>query len=144
MSDDCATVYTSLRLDYNSQEIRLIRLVPDKLPWIPNFSSSRLVSCEFLSFPLNSCPQYKALSYRWGDSSNAKEIKVNGTRFAVRDNLWHFLNEASRRNETQYLWIDALCIDQSNIRERNHQTRLMHLIYNKASLTRVKGETEMG
>jgi hypothetical protein len=31
------------------------------------------------------------------------------------------------------LWIDALCIDQSNTRERNHQVQLMGRIYAQAT-----------
>jgi hypothetical protein len=33
----------------------------------------------------------------------------------------------------KYFWIDALCIDQSNVLERNHQVNLMSRIYSKAA-----------
>jgi hypothetical protein len=32
------------------------------------------------------------------------------------------------------LWVDAICIDQSNIEERNHQVKLMDLIYKNAKI----------
>jgi hypothetical protein len=35
------------------------------------------------------------------------------------------------------LWIDAICIDQSNIEERNHQVPLMKTIYSNATAVRV-------
>ncbi|KAF2435386.1 hypothetical protein EJ08DRAFT_729880 [Tothia fuscella] len=33
----------------------------------------------------------------------------------------------------RYFWIDAICIDQSNVLERNHQVKLMSLIYSHAT-----------
>ena len=33
----------------------------------------------------------------------------------------------------RFLWIDALCIDQSNVAERNHQVAMMSIIYAQAS-----------
>jgi hypothetical protein len=32
----------------------------------------------------------------------------------------------------KYIWIDALCIDQSNLPERNHQVKLMSALYSQA------------
>lgn len=40
------------------------------------------------------------------------------------------------RNESatdRYIWIDQVCIDQSNMDERNHQVRLMSIIYERAA-----------
>jgi hypothetical protein len=36
---------------------------------------------------------------------------------------------------SEYIWIDAICIDQSNFDERNHQVKLMAQIYQKAEKT---------
>lgn len=40
---------------------------------------------------------------------------------------------SSTIKQTTYFWIDAVCIDQSNIHERNHQVNLMKEIYTAAS-----------
>lgn len=33
----------------------------------------------------------------------------------------------------RYVWVDAVCIDQSNLTERGHQVKMMGYIYSKAS-----------
>ena len=33
----------------------------------------------------------------------------------------------------KYFWIDAICIQQSDVSERNHQVRMMGLIYKRAA-----------
>jgi hypothetical protein len=64
--------------------------------------------------------QYKALSYTWGDAASLEIIELGGKPFTVRRNLWTFLDRARKDRFEGYLWIDALCIDQSTISERNH------------------------
>ena len=75
---------------------------------------------------------YTCLSYRWGSSAHGHLIEVNGKTLEVRTNLWNFLDMARTRYDYIPLWIDAICLDQSNIAERNHQVRQMGHIYNAA------------
>ena len=81
---------------------------------------------------------YIAVSYTWGSEAASKKILLNGAVFHIRPNLYALLRQASGPNKCQwlganeYLWIDALCIDQSNIEERNHQVKLMSRIYSHA------------
>ncbi|KAH7406566.1 heterokaryon incompatibility protein-domain-containing protein, partial [Phaeosphaeria sp. MPI-PUGE-AT-0046c] len=70
----------------------------------------------------------------WGAPDPSSPILVNGQLFSVRQNLLDFLDMA-RQNQaaaTTY-WIDALCIDQGNILERNHQVAQMGDIYSRAT-----------
>ena len=60
-------------------------------------------------------------------------ININHRGFAVRENLWHFLNAARLRGLKCSLWIDAVSIDQDNVTERNHQVQYMGHIYSQAS-----------
>jgi hypothetical protein len=76
--------------------------------------------------------QYTALSYTWGDAPADCIIELNGQPFHVRRNLWDFLDRARKADFVWYLWIDALCIDQSTVRERNHQVALMGKMYSQA------------
>jgi hypothetical protein len=76
---------------------------------------------------------YTALSYTWGDATPLQTINLDGKPFTVRKNLWDFLNRAREDCFSGYLWIDALCIDQSRVGERNHQVAMMGSIYSKAS-----------
>lgn len=93
---------------------------------------------------LATTPTYLALSYAWGDVENMKTIHVYGEIMLVRLNLWNVLhalkssaksilkteggqNDPDRRKSRLEdelsairIWIDALCIDQSNNPERTH------------------------
>ncbi|OAG06026.1 HET-domain-containing protein [Paraphaeosphaeria sporulosa] len=43
-----------------------------------------------------------------------------------------FLLEYRRRGTKMPLWVDAVCIDQSNTSERTYQVRMMDRIYSEA------------
>ena len=68
----------------------------------------------------------------WGDDSDCHRITVNSKSYLVRHNLWNFLRLARKLKISDWLWIDAVCIDQSNIDERNHQVQQMAAIYKGA------------
>lgn len=75
---------------------------------------------------------YEALSYTWGNDQRTEPIILNGKRFMVTQNLYSALRYLRLKNEDRILWIDAICIDQSYIPERNHQVRHMSFIYRDA------------
>lgn len=90
----------------------------------------------------HTCPLYDALSYVWGqaDTSTDRHILLNNEPFVVRSNLYQALlalQRCSREGAVQYLWVDALCIDQCNVLERNHQVQMMGRIYSQAFQVRV-------
>jgi hypothetical protein len=82
--------------------------------------------------PLPESCEYTALSYTWGQAIADHTIELNGTPFLIRRNLWNFLLQARISRCEGYLWIDALCIDQARVGERNHQVGLMGNIYSNA------------
>jgi hypothetical protein len=75
---------------------------------------------------------YEALSYEWGDSAPARAISVDGIDFSVGENLFQALRHLRLRDAERVLWIDAICINQSDVRERNHQVQQMAEIYRRA------------
>jgi hypothetical protein len=81
---------------------------------------------------------YCCLSYRWGNPSRHHYfIRINGKRFAVRRNLFNYLRVLRTSiplmsTQSEPMWIDALCIDQDNPQERNHQVAQMGEIYSEA------------
>ncbi|KAL1877414.1 hypothetical protein Daus18300_002398 [Diaporthe australafricana] len=83
---------------------------------------------------------YISLSYVWGDSSDKKEIFVNGESFTVTQNLFEALAELRQSFEIReaYLkvWIDAIYIDQDNMKEREVEVKRMDLIYSEALAVR--------
>jgi hypothetical protein len=63
-------------------------------------------------------------------------IVCNNQRKAVTHNLWDFLHHYARSQNPklhEYLWVDALCIDQFNLPERSHQVNIMADIYKAAA-----------
>jgi hypothetical protein len=118
-------LYKAVPIDQLSRSIRLLRLTED--------ASSSTIECELTSFQLNSAPPYIAISYAWGSSRRTKAIRVRDNLVAVRENLWHFLDHKRHIEKKDYYWVDAICIDQSNTRERNHQVSLMKDIYRTVS-----------
>jgi hypothetical protein len=77
---------------------------------------------------------YSALSYCWGDQSIQFPIRCDGQVLEIGRNLYTALN-ALRDRQTggpRYFWTDAICINQNNDVEKNHQVLLMTEIYRKA------------
>lgn len=80
--------------------------------------------------------KYEALSWCWGEEKEdyALLIKEDGLIFrkSVRKELALALKNLRRASRVRYLWVDAVCIDQSNPNERNHQVQMMSRIYTRA------------
>ncbi|KAH8886883.1 HET-domain-containing protein [Thozetella sp. PMI_491] len=83
--------------------------------------------------------QYSALSWSWGPNTEdtTKTIYIHEGdeifTMSVRKNLYDSLMALRRRHMNKTLWIDAVCINQRSIEERNHQVQLMSLIYGLAT-----------
>jgi hypothetical protein len=92
---------------------------------LPSFESHASIQCELSEETLGSGVQYKALSYVWGSSSTRRSIQLNGEDLLPR----HRKSRAALRQlrpqsqPPRTLWIDAICIDQHSIHERNEQVR---------------------
>ena len=87
---------------------------------------------------LDECPQFEALSYTWecGTNTAAQEaspaINCSGKRLHVTHNLLAALRYLQPSTEHRILWIDAICIDQQNLKEKGSQVSLMSKIYASA------------
>lgn len=117
--------YLTAPLNPGHREFRLIDL------W--STEGSETIECGLRTFSVDEeYPPYVALSYAWGHGKETDHIKLNGVRFGVRNNLWRFLHHMRLQHGQITLWIDAICIDQSNVKERNHQVQMMRQIYSNA------------
>ncbi|KAH8889135.1 hypothetical protein GQ53DRAFT_808076 [Thozetella sp. PMI_491] len=79
---------------------------------------------------------YQALSYVWGPEKSDKYIQLNGVQFQVRENLYDCLWHLRKRGGAvlaQPLWVDAICINQADLIERNRSVLLMSTIYRSAT-----------
>ncbi|KAK4231435.1 heterokaryon incompatibility protein-domain-containing protein, partial [Podospora fimiseda] len=59
-------------------------------------------------------------------------ILINGQPLSITSNLEKALRQLRQTNSVRILWVDAICINQNSIEERNHQVNLMGLIYSRA------------
>jgi ankyrin repeat protein len=77
---------------------------------------------------------YDALSYCWGETEKPypREIELNGEFLPVTKNLLLALQHLRHPYKDRILWVDAICIDQENVREKGHQILQMTSIYKKA------------
>ncbi|PMD45712.1 HET-domain-containing protein, partial [Hyaloscypha variabilis F] len=122
MSTSVAAEYASLR---EKDEIRLLDLLPG--------SGSEPIRCTLRHVKLSDSIQYEALSYAWGTDTDAKEILIDSKARLIRQNLWFALKYLRKRGVPRVLWIDALCINQTDDGERGHQVRQMGTIYSCAT-----------
>jgi hypothetical protein len=90
------------------------------------------IKCSLTTVDLETKPLYHALSYCWGSSDNAKQLFLDEHSVDVRENLFSALWHLRLPNDDRILWVDALCINQSDFLERNHQVGLMSTIYSNA------------
>ncbi|KAL8855592.1 MAG: hypothetical protein Q9178_007784 [Gyalolechia marmorata] len=79
---------------------------------------------------------YEALSYVWGNQPATCLIQLDDRQFAIRPNLeWALRVLVKRLVRTQMhklLWIDAICINQTDNAEKNQQVQMMQLIFRQA------------
>lgn len=116
-------------LDGDLNEIRVLTLHPGA------FSEDLEISIHKVALELDTPPIYEALSYVWGTTDNPVYIKVgpsgNG-KLAITQNLAIALPYLRYENEFRTLWIDAICINQQDLRERSSQVKIMGDIYRLA------------
>jgi hypothetical protein len=112
-------------LDHNKSSIRLIQVLPDLC--------DGFIQCRVRHSHIED--EYTCLSYEWGLDEQIISVLMDGKHTYVRQNLWDFLSIAARKPNwhRKWFWIDALCIDQSNLKERNHQVQQMGSVYSRAT-----------
>lgn len=113
-------------LDSKSSSIRLVTIEPGE------FQDE--IRCYLRTVLLDSCPAFEALSYVWGDPNITRPISLNGQPFQVTVNLESAIRHL-RSSTPRTFWIDAICVNQSNIPERNSQVQLMAKIYQRTTGT---------
>jgi F420-0:gamma-glutamyl ligase-like protein len=119
--------YSPLSLEHDC--IRLLRLMPHK-------DVRADIQCELFEYSFqNSCDThlYEALSYVWGDVKERLPVFIHGLRFDVTVNLHAALSGLRNYSIERILWIDAICIDQENAAEKEHQIQSMAKIYGQAN-----------
>ncbi|KAJ3556428.1 hypothetical protein NPX13_g10137 [Xylaria arbuscula] len=148
-------------LDPRRRQIRVIRVFPPATvhehfnnhpQWDPSRAASldpelEILACQIETTTLASIAgNFTAISYTAGDLSNTKPILVNGIPFNAFANLEHAiactLGYWERTNNIKptssyKLWVDQICINQSDKKELGEQVQFMREIYRQTEQTAV-------
>lgn len=110
------------QLVLNKGAIRLAQVLPG--------AQSGVVRCELLNCTLDNCPPLAALSYTWDHDAQYENIECNGITMPIMTNPFPFLVQfrSTLSVGKRLLWVDAICINQRNVKERNHQVGQMREI----------------
>jgi len=135
-----ATIYSLAPFSDSTKEIRLITIEPG------NFSDG--ICCGLKVVPINSADEYETLSYTWGDTSATEEIKIGAMVCNVTKNLRDALRHIRSEQGVKIIWVDAICINQADLAERNTQVQMMRAIYSNASvmnawISNAEGDAEL-
>ena len=120
-------VYTQAPISQSLQQIRILVLAPgaDDEPLCGTFTAKSVNSDDL---------KYDALSYAWSGVVNESVIHIGGAPLHITENLksalLHFRISAPRN-----VWVDAICINQSDTDEKGFQVALMGKIYERARFT---------
>lgn len=85
--------------------------------------------------PSSHRPQFEALSYTWGLPGVMCEIQLNGQPFPIQENAAAALRRlrfTGTHKTARKMWVDAICINQADIHEKEGQLMLMRKIYEEA------------
>lgn len=109
-------------------EIRLLQLVPGD----PGPLGS-IIYASLKHYDIQAPPSYIALSYVWGQEPPLHRIMIDNLTVFVRPNLFHALQRIRHREKPLLIWVDSLCINQLDDKERTDQVQQMAPIYQNAA-----------
>ncbi|KAE9375893.1 HET-domain-containing protein [Stipitochalara longipes BDJ] len=128
-SEDTQLEYPGLPLNLED-EFRLVEILPGK--------PDDIVCCHLFTARVRDSPKYEALSYTWGSPDDKQSIQCKGTagdrvgHLPVTQNCAAALRRLRLEDSPRTVWIDSICIDQTEVSEKNHQLGLMAQIYTQA------------
>ncbi|KAF2162815.1 hypothetical protein M409DRAFT_68812 [Zasmidium cellare ATCC 36951] len=121
-----ADFYYRLSGEIISGSFRIVTLLPGR-PDDP-------IQCRLHEVSLKDCPtRFIALSYCWNTSKAPETIWCDGRSLQITANLFAALRNARAASAEVNLWIDQICVDQTNIIDRNDQVSKMGAIFKAAS-----------
>ncbi|KAF2453605.1 heterokaryon incompatibility protein-domain-containing protein [Lineolata rhizophorae] len=88
--------------------------------------------CLIMSFHIDGCLPYLALSYAWDSQAADKWIWLDGKKFDVMSNLHDVLGTFCAIGLRQWVWIDTISVDQNSDAKKSQQVQPMPSIYKRA------------
>ncbi|KLU92829.1 hypothetical protein MAPG_11791 [Magnaporthiopsis poae ATCC 64411] len=109
-----------------SSQIRLLRIHPG--------DGDSPIECSYSIASLDAADlKYETVSYVWGDVKTPIDkpahILVDGSPIRLGENAHRALRRLRKPDQDRTIWIDALCIEQSDDVEKTEQVKLMGRIY---------------
>jgi hypothetical protein len=105
--------------------IRVLGILPS-----PSYAAPISITIQQVSILEQTLPA--TLSYVWGDPKDKVPIEIDGKFIHVTKNCQAALRALRHSTDTNFVWVDAICIDQDNVEEKSEQIALMGDIYRKA------------
>lgn len=78
---------------------------------------------------------FEAISYAWGSDVKDCSIKIDGKHVPITTSLDEVLRQVRKPDKPRAVWADAICINQEDTLEKNHQVALMGCIYETSAHT---------
>lgn len=73
--------------------------------------------------------EYETISYSWGRSPKFRHLELDGKRGMAPCLAYRALKRMRQEHSSRFLWIDAVCINQSDLEERSQQVAMMSKVY---------------
>ncbi|RDW56543.1 heterokaryon incompatibility protein [Coleophoma cylindrospora] len=99
----------------------------------PSLDFASTIKGELLHADLADHPPFEALSYVWGQSSETRPLEVGGRTFNATVNLERALRYLRLPNTSRHLWVDAICIHQTDDAEKSNHIGYMSEIYRRCT-----------
>lgn len=126
-----AEVYQKHKLAQSKKCIRVLEIAAS--PNVKSKDKTNRVRCSFKVIDLDETPCFTALSYVWGkDPPGQYSITCDGVRIPVTRSCESALHHMQRKFGQLKIWVDAVCINQSDLGEKAQQIPLMGEIYSRA------------
>ncbi|KAK1707925.1 heterokaryon incompatibility protein-domain-containing protein [Colletotrichum lupini] len=125
-------MFTQAPLNKDRREIRLVQIRPLVDGQV---SAKNTIALDIKHASLDEPGlSYAALSYVWGSATNTTAIDIEGASFNATLNLHLALKQLRMNAVDSWLWIDAICIKQTDLKEKSWQINAMRDIYSGADM----------
>ncbi|TQS33930.1 hypothetical protein Golomagni_05710, partial [Golovinomyces magnicellulatus] len=109
-------------------EIRVL----DILPMDVDEGDATPIECQTRSITVThegASEDYEAVSYTWTTETHRVKILVSGAEREVTPHLAAAIRRLRRKDGIRTIWVDQLCINQNDTKEKTQQVKVMRHIY---------------
>ncbi|KAH8743709.1 heterokaryon incompatibility protein-domain-containing protein [Hyaloscypha sp. PMI_1271] len=124
---------TSRTLSHSPQTARLAGRDQFRILDLLPGSGDSDIECELRVSSIAESEKYEALSYVWGDSPHRINVTISLDTISITQSLYNALRRLRYPEKRRALWIDQICINQWDKKEKSQQVNLMRSIYMNCS-----------